>query len=112
MAGRRSKNDRGAPVKKMISNKKLRSSLSRVPIYTILLACLTSLFINWFVVLETSDRIEKKVTEDAYRDGMFSWKGFLYYQWALADIDPRLATMVKELPKLQATGRREGPEAA
>ena len=68
MAGRRSKNDRGAPVKKMISNKKLRSSLSRVPIYTILLACLTSLFINWFVVLETSDRIEKKVTEDAYRE--------------------------------------------
>ena len=57
-------------------------------------------------------RMVLRLTEDAYRDGMFSWKGFLYYQWALADIDPRLATMVKELPKLQATGRREGPEAA
>ena len=60
--------DRGAPVKKMIASKKLRSSLSRVPIYTILMACLTSLFINWFVVLETSHRIEKKVAEDAYRE--------------------------------------------
>ena len=60
--------DLGSPVKRMISNKTLRSSLSRVPIYTILLACMTSLFINWFVVVETSSRIEKKVTEDAYRE--------------------------------------------
>ena len=60
--------DLGSPVKRMISNKTLSSSLSRVPIYTILLACMTSLFINWFVVVETSSRIEKKVTEDAYRE--------------------------------------------
>ena len=55
-------------MRSVIANKKLRSSLSRVPLYTILLACLTSLFINWFVVLETSNRVEKKVTEDAYRE--------------------------------------------
>ena len=57
-------------------------------------------------------RMVLRLTEEAYRDGMFSWKGFLYYQWALSDIDPRLANMVKELPKLQATGRREGAAAA
>ena len=55
-------------MKSLISKKDIRSSLSRLPLFTILLACLTSLFINWFVVLETSNRIEKKVIEDAYRE--------------------------------------------
>lgn len=57
-------------------------------------------------------RMVLRLTEDAYREGMFSWKGFLYYQWALADLDQRLAKMMKDLPLLQASGRRDGPEAA
>ena len=55
-------------MKRLISNKNLSSSLSYVPFFTILLACMTSLFINWYVVLEMSARIEKKVAEDAYRE--------------------------------------------
>ena len=55
-------------MKRMISNKSFKASLNQVPIYTILFACVTSLLINWFVVLEASNRIEKKVTEDAYRE--------------------------------------------
>lgn len=52
-------------------------------------------------------RLVLRLEEDAYLEGMFSWKGFLYYQWALADIDPRLASMLKDLPNLQASGRRD-----
>ena len=55
-------------MKRLISNKNLSSSLSRVPFFTILLSCVTSLCINWFVVLEMSSRIEKKVAEDAHRE--------------------------------------------
>ena len=55
-------------MKRLISNKNIGASLNRVPFYTIFIACMTSLFINWFVVLEMSARIEKKVTEDAYRE--------------------------------------------
>ena len=56
-------------------------------------------------------RLVLRLEEDAYLEGMFSWKGFLYYQWALADIDPRLAAMLKSLPKLHGSGRRDGPKA-
>lgn len=55
-------------MKRLVSNKKISSSLSRLPFVTTLFACLASLSINWFVVLEMSTRIEKKVTEDAYRE--------------------------------------------
>ncbi|OXE36034.1 MAG: hypothetical protein CGW95_10200 [Phenylobacterium zucineum] len=56
-------------------------------------------------------RMVLRLDEDAYREGMFSWKGFLYYQWAMADIDPRLAAMLKDLPNLQGSGRRDGQMA-
>lgn len=52
-----------------------------------------------------------RLEEEAYREGMFSWKGFLYYQWALADIDPRLAAMLKDLPRLTAPGSRDSRDA-
>jgi len=32
------------------------------------------------------------------REGLFSWKGFLYYKWSLSDITPKLATVIKEIP--------------
>ena len=55
-------------MKRLIANTNISSSLSRLPFVTILFACLTSLCINWFVVFELSDRIEKEVTENAYRE--------------------------------------------
>jgi len=56
-------------------------------------------------------RLVLRLEEDAYLEGMFSWKGFLYYQWALADIDPLLAAMLKGLSNLQASGHRNVTKA-
>lgn len=44
---------------------------------------------------------------ETYREGIFSWKGILYYKWAMADMAPKLARVLKELPHLKAIGSGE-----
>jgi hypothetical protein len=44
---------------------------------------------------------------DAYREGIFSWKGFLYYKWLLADLWPRLLTVLHELRHIKLSGQRD-----
>lgn len=43
----------------------------------------------------------------SFREGIFSWKGFLYYKWSLSDITPKLASVVKDIPLLRPSGRRD-----
>ena len=52
-------------------------------------------------------RIVMRLEGEAYREGVFSWKGFLYYKWVLSDLAPKLGTVIKELPMLRATGHRD-----
>ena len=42
--------------------------MGRLPVYTIIIACVTSLFINWFIVFEMNKRIDLDVREKAYRE--------------------------------------------
>lgn len=44
---------------------------------------------------------------DAYKEGVFSWKGFLYYKWMLGDLWPRLLEVIEELRQVQTAGRTE-----
>jgi hypothetical protein len=44
---------------------------------------------------------------EAYREGIFSWKGFLYYKWVLSDLWPRLLTVMNELRTIRLTGRHD-----
>lgn len=41
---------------------------------------------------------------EAYKDGVFSWKGFLYYKWMLSDLWPRLSAVTEELRRLEIGG--------
>lgn len=52
-------------------------------------------------------RITLKLEGDAYREGVFSWKGFLYYKWVLASLWPKLKEVVDEVPRLRTTGLRD-----
>ena len=47
-----------------------------------------------------------RLDSDSYQEGIFCWKGFLYYKWALVDMGPRVARLLKELPLLQGFGDR------
>jgi len=42
-----------------------------------------------------------RLDAESYREGIFSWKGFLYYKWALNDLIPRLAEVLDQVPLLK-----------
>ena len=46
-----------------------------------------------------------RLDPDTFREGLFSWKGFLYYKWSLSDMIPKLASVIKDLPNIQPAGR-------
>jgi hypothetical protein len=56
-------------------------------------------------------RLTLNLEGEAYKDGVFSWKGFLYYKWMLSDLWPRLIAVMDELHRVDIGGVRE-PEVA
>ena len=39
-----------------------------------------------------------------FEEGVFCWKGFIYYKWALTDLLPRVAPVLKEIAKVKPAG--------
>jgi hypothetical protein len=52
-------------------------------------------------------RLTLNLEGEAYKDGVFSWKGFLYYKWMLSDLWPRLISVMDELHRVDIGGVRE-----
>lgn len=48
---------------------------------------------------------------DDFREGVFSWKGFLYYKWMLTTLQPQLNAVAGEIGDLMVSGPRD-PEVA
>ncbi|MBU1376730.1 MAG: hypothetical protein KKE02_16060 [Alphaproteobacteria bacterium] len=46
-------------------------------------------------------RLTLRLEGEAYREGIFSWKGFLYYKWALSDLMISLRQVITEIGKLE-----------
>ena len=44
---------------------------------------------------------------DSFKEGVFSWKGFLYYKWTLESLWPRLAEVAAEIGRLAIRGERD-----
>lgn len=44
---------------------------------------------------------------DSFKEGVFSWKGFLYYKWMLTRLWPELNAVGGEIARLSITGNRE-----
>jgi hypothetical protein len=42
-----------------------------------------------------------------FREGIFSWKGFLYYKWVLASLWPELRSVLAELTEIKIVGPRD-----
>ncbi|MDX2234805.1 MAG: hypothetical protein NW200_09925 [Hyphomonadaceae bacterium] len=38
-----------------------------------------------------------RMSGDEYREGVFAWKGFLYYKWMVGEFAPRLAVLAREI---------------
>jgi hypothetical protein len=44
---------------------------------------------------------------DNFREGIFSWKGFLYYKWVLNSLWPELRAVIAELTEIKVVGPRD-----
>ena len=71
--------------------------------------------VNALLSSEADERLEPlrrtlMLEGDAYREGVFSWRGFLYYKWVLTSLQPSLAKIVQEMAGMELTGPPD-PEA-
>ncbi len=57
-------------------------------------------------------RLTLMLEGESFREGVFSWKGFLYYKWSLSVLWPDLKKVAAEIGQLQITGKRELETAA
>lgn len=55
---------------------------------------------NCFEPLKETLRLNDK----DYQDGVFCWRGFLYYKWVLSELTPQLGKVLVELATLQPRG--------
>jgi len=52
-------------------------------------------------------RVTLGLEGDDFREGVFCWKGFLYYKWALNGLWPELRDVVAELTEIKVVGPRD-----
>ncbi len=49
-------------------------------------------------------RLTLKLEGEAYKEGIFSWKGFLYYKWVLANLAQKIASVTVQISELRPYG--------
>jgi hypothetical protein len=49
-------------------------------------------------------RATLQLKEDQFREGVFSWRGFLYYKWSLTNFWPALITSLRQLKAIHPFG--------
>ncbi len=52
-------------------------------------------------------RLTLRLEGDSYREGIFAWKGFLYYKWVLNSMWPQMREVLIELLKVKTVGPRD-----
>ncbi|HUO22866.1 MAG TPA: hypothetical protein VMU59_10165 [Caulobacteraceae bacterium] len=72
----------------------------------------TARLVDALLSSEVDDRLEPlratlALDQDSFQEGIFCWKGFLYYKWALASICDDLAIVMDEIDRLALTGQRD-----
>lgn len=72
----------------------------------------TAKLVELLLSAENDDRLEPlrmtlQLEGESYREGIFCWRGFLYYKWVLSSLWPQLKQVIEELPKLKVTGPRD-----
>ncbi|MBS0335150.1 MAG: hypothetical protein JSS35_20470 [Proteobacteria bacterium] len=72
----------------------------------------TSRLVEALLSSRTDERLEPlrltlQLEGESYREGIFSWKGFLYYKWSLNILWPKLKEVLVEVMKLRVMGPRD-----
>ena len=53
-----------------------------------------------------------KLSDKDYQDGVFCWRGFLYYKWVLSDLGPTITKVVEAIERIQPRGARDAEASA
>lgn len=55
-------------------------------------------------------RATLRLSGEEYREGVFAWKGFLYYKWVVGEISPRIADLARSIlaARVYNASREEG----
>jgi hypothetical protein len=69
----------------------------------------TAKLVDALLATEIDERLEPlrktlNLEGDAYKEGVFCWRGFLYYKWVLSSVRPLLQNVVDEVSRLVVTG--------
>ena len=52
-------------------------------------------------------RLALRLDPEDFDEGIFAWKGFLYYQWVLSDLRPQLGPFLREILAMKTHGFRD-----
>lgn len=72
----------------------------------------TSRLVEALLSSKTDERLEPlrvtlQLEGESYKEGIFCWKGFLYYKWSLNTLWPKLKEVLMEVAKVRVIGPRE-----
>jgi hypothetical protein len=64
---------------------------------------------------EVGDKLEPfratlRLELDEFREGIFSWRGFLYYKWCMAELKPQLFKVIRELSNFRIIGKADSEQ--
>ncbi|MFL5294941.1 MAG: hypothetical protein ACJ798_01035 [Phenylobacterium sp.] len=52
------------------------------------------------------------MNETSYAEGIFAWRGFLYYKWVLSSLWPEISRMLEQIGNVSASGPADGEFAS
>jgi hypothetical protein len=52
-------------------------------------------------------RATLRLGADEFREGVFSWRGFLYYKWSMAELKPEVLKVLRDLNAIRVCGKAD-----
>jgi hypothetical protein len=77
----------------------------------------TSRMVSALLSSEVNERLEPlratlKIGPEEFREGVFSWRGFIFYKWSLSHFWPNLIKCLREVKSIAPIGRVEAAQSA
>jgi hypothetical protein len=77
----------------------------------------TAKIISALLSSEVGDRLEPlratlHLDPDEFREGVFSWRGFLYYKWAMGELRPQIFKVMRDLNSIRVIGKADAEQLA
>jgi hypothetical protein len=57
-------------------------------------------------------RATLRLAPDEFREGIFSWRGFLYYKWTMGELKPLVLKVLRDLHMIKVSGKADSEQIA